>query len=252
YATLVDADNKLKEKTDSTGRRNTYNYDKNGNLITSIFSLGTTTNTVNRTVDKNDQVTRITSGNTDTSFTFTEDDQLASQKNKNGTFTLHDYDGAGQLLHVLTTNASGTSLESFDYTYDSKGNRLTEKTAGGTAKFTYDKSGQLIKEVQPNGDTYEYTYDAVGNRLTKKVTKGSTVNTDTYSYNAANQLIKVNGTTITNDKNGNLINDGKRTYVYDAEDRLIEVKEGTNSIVKYQYNSDGLRVSKTTGSTTVY
>jgi RHS repeat-associated protein len=92
----------------------------------------------------------------------------------------------------------------------------------------------------------------VGNRLTKKITKGSTVNTDTYSYNAANQLTKVNGTSITNDKNGNLTNDGKRTYVYDAQDRLIEVKEGTNSIAKYQYNSDGLRVSKTIGSTTVY
>ncbi|TPF19473.1 DNRLRE domain-containing protein [Priestia megaterium] len=248
---VYDADNNLKEKTDSTGKRNIYSYDKNGNLTTGTFSSGATTLTINRMVDKNDEITRITSGNTDTSFTLTEDDQLASQRNKNGTFTLYDYDGASQISHILTTNGTGSAIDSFEYTYDAKGNRITEKTAEGTAKFTYDKNGQLIKEVEPNGDMYEYTYDAVGNRLTKKITKGSTVNTDTYSYNAANQLIKVNGATITNDTNGNVTNDGKRTYVYDAGDRLIEVKNGTTSVAKYQYNSDGLRVSKTVGSTTV-
>ncbi|MGN7397831.1 hypothetical protein [Peribacillus frigoritolerans] len=57
-----------------------------------------------------------------------------------------------------------------------------------------------------------------------------------------------NGTTITHDKNGNLTNDGKRILVYD---RLVEVKEGTTKVAKYQYNSEGLRISKTTGSTTV-
>lgn len=247
-----DADDKLKEKSDSTGKKNTYTYDKNGNLLTSVFSSGTTAITVNRTVDKNDQVTTITSGNTAASFTFTENDQLAGLKNKNGTFTLYDYDGAGQLLRLLTTNSSGTLIESFDYTYDTKGNRLTEKTKDGTAQFTYDKSGQLIKEVRPNGDIYEYAYDAVGNRLVKKVTKGSTVTTDTYTYDATNQLTTINGTTVAHDKNGNLITDAKRTYVYDAEDRLIEVKEGTTTIAKYQYNSNGLRVSKTTGSTTIF
>ncbi|MFY0801949.1 RHS repeat-associated core domain-containing protein [Peribacillus frigoritolerans] len=75
--------------------------------------------------------------------------------------------------------------------------------------------------------------------------------TNSYTYDAANQLSSINGTTITHDKNGNLTNDGKRILVYDAEDRLVEVKEGTTSVAKYQYNSEGLRISKTTGSTTV-
>ncbi|WP_144551291.1 DNRLRE domain-containing protein [Peribacillus simplex] len=248
---VYDADDKLKEKNDSTGKKNTYAYDKNGNLLTSTFASGTSVIAINQSVDKNDQITSISSGNTLVSFTFTENDQLAGLKNKNGTFSLYDYDGAGLLTRLLTNNTSGSLIESFDYTYDAKGNRLTEKTKSGTTKFTYDKSEQLIKEVRPNGDIYEYTYDAVGNRLTKKTTKGTAIDTNSYTYDTANQLSTINGTTITHDKNGNLTNDGKRTLVYDAEDRLVEVKEGTTTVAKYQYNSEGLRISKTTGSTTV-
>ncbi|MEK5520917.1 DNRLRE domain-containing protein [Heyndrickxia sp. FSL W8-0423] len=249
---VYDADDKLKEKRDSTGKKNTYTYDKNGNPLTSTFASGTTTLTVTRGVDKNDQTTKITSGKTDVTFTFTENDQLAGLKNKNGTFSLYNYDGAGQLTRLLTTNSQGATIESFDYKYDAKGNRVSEKSTKGTSQFTYDKSGQLTKEVRPNGDTLEYTYDAVGNRLTKKVTKGTTVTTDIYTYDAANQLSTINGKAVTHDKSGNMTNDGKKTFIYDADDRLVEVKEGTTSLGKYQYNSEGLRVSKTTGSITVY
>ncbi|MBD8591127.1 RHS repeat-associated core domain-containing protein [Peribacillus simplex] len=183
---MYDADDKLKEKNDSTGKKHMYAYDKNGNLLTSTFASGTSVIAINQSVDKNDQVTSISSGSTLESFTYTENDQLAGLKNKNGTFSLYDYDGAGLLTRLLTNNTSGSLIESFDYTYD-----------------------------------------------------------------AANQLSSINGTTITHDKNGNLTNDGKRILVYDAEDRLVEVKEGTTSVAKYQYNSEGLGISKTTGSTTV-
>jgi RHS repeat-associated protein len=245
---IYDADDKLKEKNDSTGKKNLYTYDKNGNPITSTFTSGTTTITVNRSFDKNDQITNVSSGNTATFFMFSEDDKLAGIKNKNETFTLYDYNGAGDLTRILTTNASGSEIESFNYTLDAKGNRLTEKTKEGTTQYTYDKSEQLVKETYPNGDVLEYTYDAVGNHLTKKATKGSTVTTDTYTYDAANQLKSINGSPVTHDQNGNLTSDGKLTYIYDAQDRLIEVKQGTTSLGKYQYNSEGLRVSKTVGS----
>ncbi|WP_045520320.1 DNRLRE domain-containing protein [Neobacillus niacini] len=249
---VYDADDKLTVKSDSTGKKNLYTYDKNGNLLTSTFSSGTSNIAVNRSVDKNNQTTSITSGNTEITFTFTESDQVAGIKNKNGIFSLYNYDGAGQITRLLTTDKQGTSIESFDYTYDAKGNRVSEKTSSGTAQFIFDKSEQLTKEVRPNGDILEFTYDAVGNRLTKKVTKGTTVTTDTYTYDAANQLSSINGMAVTHDKSGNMTSDGKRTFIYDADDRLIEVKEGTTSLGKYQYNSEGLRVSKTTGTTTVY
>lgn len=249
---IYDVDDKLKEKNNSTGKKNTYTYDKNGNMLSSTFASGSTSFTVNRSVDKNDQITKISSGNTLASFVFTEDDKLAGLKNKNETNTLYNYNGAGDLTKVLTTNGAGTEIESFEYTYDAKGNRISEKSKEGTSLYTYDKSEQLTKEVYPNGDSLEYTYDAVGNRLTKKSTKGSMVTTDTYTYDAANQLTAINGTAVTHDQNGNLKSDGKFTFTYDAQDRLAEVKQGTTSLGKYEYNSEGIRVSKTVGSTVTH
>ncbi|WP_026688344.1 RHS repeat domain-containing protein [Alteribacter aurantiacus] len=157
-----DADDKLKEKSDTAGKKVTYSYDKNGNLMSSVYQSGTNKVEAAITVDKNDQITSISSGAAEVGFTYTESDELASLRNKNGTFTLYGYDGAGQVLRVATSHPHGTLIESFDYSYDAKGNRTSEKTLSGTASFTYDKSNQLTKEVRPTGDVLEYTYDAVG------------------------------------------------------------------------------------------
>jgi YD repeat-containing protein len=91
-------------------------------------------------VDKNNQTSIISCCNTNVTYTFTERDQFASLKNKNGTFWLYNYDGAGQLTNFLTTNSLGATIKSFDYTYDSNGNRISEKTNSGMAQLTYDRA----------------------------------------------------------------------------------------------------------------
>jgi len=76
--------------------------------------------------------------------------------------------------------------------------------------------------------------------------------TTNYSYDAANRLTTVNGTTYTWDNNGNLLYDGVRTYAYDAANRLTQVTQGATT---YQYSYDGLgnRVAQTiNGVTTRY
>ncbi|WP_210367749.1 hypothetical protein [Bacillus sp. REN3] len=64
------------------------------------------------------------------------------------------------------------------------------------------------------------------------MTKRTTITTDTYTYDAANQLSTINGTAVTHDQSGNMTSDGKKTFIYEADDRLIEVKEVTTSLGK--------------------
>ena len=57
----------------------------------------------------------------------------------------------------------------------------------------------------------------------------------------------------TYDANGNMTSDGTRTYEWDAENRLVAVKEGGSTVTSYTYGGNGLRVSKaTSGGTTRY
>jgi RHS repeat-associated protein len=61
----------------------------------------------------------------------------------------------------------------------------------------------------------------------------------------------VDGTGYTYDENGNLTDDGTRTYVYDAETRLLEVKEGGNTLASFTYRADGMRKTMTTAEGTL-
>ena len=78
---------------------------------------------------------------------------------------------------------------------------------------------------------------------------------DNYTPNALNQLTNVDGSMRTHDDDGNLLEDGTRLYVWDAENRLIEVKEKatSNVIAEYAYDYKSRRVEKTeSGVTTSY
>ncbi|HSP56341.1 MAG TPA: hypothetical protein VLS25_12225 [Dehalococcoidia bacterium] len=63
---------------------------------------------------------------------------------------------------------------------------------------------RLTEVTYPNSVTDTYTYDGVGNRLTK--------NTDDYTYDAADELTDVEGTTLSYDDNGNQTARGNDTF----------------------------------------
>ena len=55
------------------------------------------------------------------------------------------------------------------------------------------------------------------------------------------------------DANGNMTSDGTRSYEWDAENRLVAVREGTATVASYSYNASGLRKSRTVqGAATTY
>jgi len=74
-------------------------------------------------------------------------------------------------------------------------------------------------------------------------------NEKNFAYNAANQIAN---TGFSYDDNGNLTSDGELNYIYDGENRLKEVKQGTNTIAAYAYDYMGRRTSKTVSGQTAF
>jgi RHS repeat-associated protein len=74
----------------------------------------------------------------------------------------------------------------------------------------------------------------------------------TRTHNAANEIeqTEVSGqvSAISHDANGKLIGDGNLTFVYDANNRLIQVVSPQSVVIsQYSYDAMGRRISKTVG-----
>ena len=112
---------------------------------------------------------------------------------------------------------------------------------------------QLTQETLLDVTIISYEHNAVGNRTKKTVTVGGIPTTTNYSYNDGNELVTVNGQAYSYDLNGNLTNNGNNTFIYDEENRLIEVKDSANqTIATFTYDHKGKRNSMTTVSGTTY
>ncbi|MCK1985796.1 MULTISPECIES: DNRLRE domain-containing protein [Peribacillus] len=144
---------------------------------------------------------------------------------------------------VFYNKGTGTLLE-YSYTYDGSGNILEEKSTNGDTRFTYDENSQLIQEVLPDGSINKYNYDDVGNR--KESIRGK--HTDTFKYNASNQIETKNGKEYLYDKDGNLLQDDQYKFEYNAlgyQTRISDLQG--NEIARYEYDETGLRTKKYLG-----
>lgn len=68
--------------------------------------------------------------------------------------------------------------------------------------------------------------------------------------NVNNQLTQWKGANLTYDANGNLTTDGTNTYTWNARNQLVSISGGASA--SFQYDPFGRRVSKTIGGTTQY
>jgi RHS repeat-associated protein len=175
----------------------------------------------------------------------------------NGVAVTYVYDNLNRLTAVkalLTSNSS--FLTDFEYTLGPTGNRLSvTEVTGRAVTWTPDDLYRLTGEniaVDPSGNTgnVTYTYDSVGNRNQRTSTVSPIVSQNfTGAYTTAD-LLKP---TFDFDDNGNQLTNGNGvTYTYNALNQLTRV-QGTSLDVSYVYDGDGLRVQKTSnGITTNY
>lgn len=155
------------------------------------------------------------------------------------------YDAANRLTSVVN-NTVGAPPLAFNYTLDSVGNRTLVTEGGIPTRYGYDALNKLT-----SAETWflktAWTYDPVGNRLSEASPFGVT----NYTYDASDRLLKAGTRTFTYDADGNQLSvtDGlihwRRTYTWNAANRLVSVDGGvTDSFV---YDGDGNRVSQSAG-----
>ncbi len=271
YTFSYDPNGRLISVGDSNERELSYQYDAIGKKTQVITPEG---KPITYTYDATNRLTGIDFWEGTFAFLYDSAGRRTELTYPNGVLTTYSHDKAGRLLELLTQNAQLKRLNSFAYTYDDVGNRLskTETTdrlpfkKGAMEKetlYTYDPINQLTEVVTLKsekkgrkrvlkGKTEEYDYDALGNRLRGPGDQ------DDYTCNEDNQLMSDRNHHYDYDKNGDLIgktkinDDGHLktfTYTYDYENRLtkveVQVDDKGRKTITFKYDPFGRRIEKT-------
>ena len=207
--------------------------------------------------------------------------QHTSITNADGSYWVYTYDALGQVTTGKKYWGDGTLVagQNFEYTFDHIGNR---DTSGGRASaqgdYTVNPANQYTSRTVPN------TVDVLGlanptANVTVKVAGGTTYTAARYgeyyhhALNVGNNVYptleakSLYGTTETQsgevfnppatesygyDDDGNLTSDGRWTYTWDGENRLVEMKRDTSTPtlssrmkITFEYDHQGRRIRKT-------
>ena len=158
----------------------------------------------------------------------------------------------------LTTAATNYSV-TYAYTYDANGNITSVSDGTYTTTYTYDSQNQLIREDnQEANKTWTWTYDNAGNILSKKYYTyttgelGARKATLSYSYEGdwGDLLVSYGGAEVENDDLGNMLSGRGRTYTWEHGRELATVTKGSNEPYIYTYDANGMRISRTTDTST--
>ena len=205
----------------------------------------------------------------------------SNQRTKNtladGSYWVYAYDSLGQVTNGCNHFPTGTPVpgQQFDYAFDTIGNRLQTLSVGntnGTALVQANYTNKLLNQIV--GRDVPPFVDVTGASL---LTNTVTVNSQTAYRNQeyCRQALSVNNTnralwtgisvaggpTVTGnvyvpptpemfkyDPDGNLTNDGRWAYFWDAENRLIRMTNNTGVgplyNLSFAYDAKGRRIQK--------
>jgi YD repeat-containing protein len=230
--------------TDVFGQVVGYSYDANSNRTQ--LSLNAATNATYQ-YDVINRLTQLTdNASLNTTFAYDATDKLTSRTLPNSIVSTFEYDGLNRLTRLKHVNGANT-LADFQYQFNTANNITQWTDSAGAHSYTYDSLDRLSSAIHPAGQTNEsYTYDDVGNRTASH--EGSS-----FTYQAFNRLVAVNGRSLGYDANGNQISktdaQGNWTYSWDFENRLKQVTLQGGVLVNFAYDALGRLVTRT--STTV-
>ena len=173
-----------------------------------------------------------------TSYTYDANNRVVGVTKPDGSITTTVYDNKQRVTSTVEKTVSGTVITGFEYTYDDLSRIVEEKVLANSTKmcYTYDSLSRVTARVVKNsGDnsvisTEQFSYDAAGN-----VTADSS--NSEFVYDTNNRLTEYNGNTVSYDLDGNMWNNGVRSFTYDSANRLIYASGYT-----YTYNAEDVRI----------
>jgi RHS repeat-associated protein len=233
--------------TNANSETISYDYDKNGNLISLTYpAIGSLpAATVTYTYDNRDRLSTVTDWNArTTTYTWDAAGRLTQVLRPNGTKRVLRWDAAGQLLSIEERATAGPPVAFRSFQYDSAGrlakrvsfpqgnawsepawtaaydddNRLT--TLGG-ASLSYDADGNLLGSRLPDGP-----WGAAGS---------STGASGVFTWNARNQLTRV----VRSD------NAQQIDYAYDAEGNLRTSTDSATGMTRWVTDPNGAAMTRT-------
>ena len=246
-------------------------YDAKGRLTNRADILAT--NFYN--YDGSDNLTSVTENSKSNSWTFDAHNQVATYRDTAGYLIQYLYDANGNLTNLIYPGTNNVY-----YAYDTM-NRLTSVVdwTGRRSTISYDLAGHVTCLMRPNGSFRTNNYDAAGQvtsiyeqmsnslpiayfkynwtnsgsmawEFAAPLRNKSAVPTRTMTYDADNRLSSVNGTSVTNDLDGNLtfapLTNGVFTnLIYDARNRLLNAGGVTNI-----YDAANNRIGQNYGTNT--
>lgn len=224
----------------------TYTYDA-GNRVTQIAD--SSAGTITRSFDDLDRVTAETGPTGSVSYAYDAAGRRVSLSVSGQQPITYTYDAASR----LTTVTQGQSVVSL--TYDAVGRRTSVTLPNSVVgTYVYDADGHLTSIVYALGGTQigdlEYTYDATGNPTVMSGSLAAAVLPVAMSnaVDAANRLTSAGGASLTYDAAGNLISDGTNTYTWNARNQLTAINGGTAAT--FSYDPFGRRLSATINGVT--
>lgn len=201
----------------------TYQYDRAGNLTSTMTSAGTTrygyneSNQLTQIVEPNGSCSGATPAAGSGCVQFTYDGNGAETKRTfpGGATVTTTRDKSSRPMRITAKDSAGKTASDIGYSYSADGSgspasdraniqkRISHSEVGvaagaGTA-YAYDSLNRVTSATERSGTSttasWSYSYDKAGNRVSQNRTgaTGATAGAISYTYNAANQLTSSTG-----------------------------------------------------------
>ena len=281
-----DSVGRLQTVTDNSATAYTvaYAYETNSPLVSSITAKSNTTVrlTTLKQYDKLNRLLSISSTNSAllSPISFSYENNSANQRTKmtheDGSYWIYEYDSLGQVKSGKKYWADGTPVDGqqFEYAHDDIGNRTsTGGRASSQSTYTPNRLNQYTSRTVPNkvdimGIANPTANVTVGGNVANRkgeyfhyaLTVYNTTNTypaitNTSQYgscetNCGKMYVPGSTESYTYDSDGNLTADGRWTYSWDGENRLVQMIRDTNSPagaqqkLVFEYDEKGRRIRK--------